>query len=50
MQVTDLEEHVVCGHGALAVVERQAFSQQGEESRTQHDLRFPPEETSAGQR
>lgn len=43
VQVTDLKQHVVSGHGALAGVEHQAFSQQGEESRTQHNLGFPPE-------
>lgn len=41
---TDLEEHVVCCHGELAGVEHQAFSEQGEEAVTQHDLRFPPDQ------
>ncbi len=41
-QMTDLKEHVVGCHGELARVEHQAFSEQGEEAMTQHDLSFPP--------
>lgn len=44
MQQTDLEEHVVGCHSELAGVEHQAFSEQGEEAVTQHDLRFPPDQ------
>lgn len=44
MQRTDLEEHVVGCHGELAGMEHQAFSEQGEEAVTQHDLRFPPDQ------
>ena len=39
---TDLKEHVVGCHGELVGVEHQAFSEQGEEAVTQHNLRFPP--------
>lgn len=43
VQVTDLKQHVIGRHGALAGVEHQAFSQQREKSKTRQNLRFPPE-------
>lgn len=42
--ITDLEEHIVGCHGELVGVEHQAFSEQREETVTQHDLRFPPDQ------
>lgn len=46
---TDLIEHVVCRHGELAEVEHQAFSHQGEQTMTQHDLGFSPDRGSKEQ-
>lgn len=43
-QSTDLKKHVVGCHGELVGVEHQAFSEQGEEAVTQHDLSFPPDQ------
>lgn len=40
---TDLVEHVVGRHGELAEVEHQTFTHQGEQTMTQHDLRFSPD-------
>lgn len=44
MQRTDLEKHVVGCHGEVVGVEHQAFSEQGKQAMTQHDLSFPPDQ------
>lgn len=44
IQETHLKEYVVGCHTELTGVKHQAFSEQGEQAMTQHDLRFPPDQ------